>query len=115
MIRVDENTVAVHINGARELYRLPILSEHDAAARHLVKLYDERVALANGFAKHPQPTGAMAVEVMDKGRELDAACEDFRRRFYRRKHRVVSAGGSVFAVSRTARSITTLYDAGVAR
>lgn len=81
----------------------------DAAA--LVALYDERVALTKAMANHPRPTGAMAQAVLDKGAELDAACEAFRRRHYPRKHRVIVGLRTVMAVSRTARSIVTVYDA----
>jgi hypothetical protein len=52
----------------------------------------------------------MAQAIMDKGAELDAACEEFRRRHYPRKHRVVVGARTVMAVSRTARSIVTIYD-----
>lgn len=84
----------------------------DAAA--LVALYDERVALTRAMAAHPAPTGAMAQVVLDKGAELDAACEAFRRRHYPRKHRVVVGLRTVMAVSRTGRSIVTVYDGGEA-
>ena len=80
----------------------------EAAA--LVALYDERVALTKAMANHPRPTGAMAQAVMDKGAELDAACEAFRRRHYPRRHRVIVGARIVLAVSRTARSIVTVYD-----
>lgn len=62
------------------------------------------------MAKHPHPTGAMAQEVLDKGAELDAACETFRRRYYPRKHRVIVGLRTVMAVSRTGRSVTTVLD-----
>lgn len=84
----------------------------EAAA--LVALYDERVALTKAMANHPQPTGAMAQAIMDKGAELDAACESFRRRHFPRRHRVVVGARTVMAVSRTARSIVTVYDANEA-
>lgn len=83
--------------------------QSEAAA--LVALYDERIALTKAMANHPAPTGAMADEVLDKGAELDAACEEFRRRYYPRRHRVVVGLRTVMAVSRTARSIVTVYDA----
>ena len=82
-----------------------------ADARALVALYDERVALTHAMANHPRPTGAMAQAIMDKGAELDAACEVFRRRYYPRRHRVIVGARTVMAVSRTARSIVTVYDA----
>lgn len=80
------------------------------AARALVALYDERIALTHAMANHPQPTGAMAQEVLDKGAELDEACEAFRRRYYPRKHRVLVGLRTVMAASRTARSVVTIYD-----
>jgi hypothetical protein len=76
----------------------------------LVALYDERVALTHAMANHPHPTGAMAQAVIDKGAELDAACEAFRRRHYPRKHRVCVGLRAVMAVSRTGRSVVTVYD-----
>ena len=81
-----------------------------ADARALVALYDERVALTHAMANHPRPTGAMAQAILDKGAELDAACEEFRRRYYPRKHRVIVGLRTVMAVSRTARSVVTVYD-----
>lgn len=82
----------------------------DAEAAHLVALYDERVALTRAMANHPQPTGAMVQAIFDKGAELDAACEEFRRRHYPRRHKVIVGLRTVMAVSRTARSIVTVYD-----
>lgn len=81
----------------------------EAAA--LVALYDERVALTRAMANHPAPTGAMAQAVLDKGAELDTACEAFRRRHYPHKHRVIVGLRTVMAVSRAGRSIVTVYDA----
>lgn len=80
------------------------------AARLLVALYDERIALTKAMAEHPQPTGAMAQAIFDKSDELDAACEQFRRKFYPRKHRVIVGLRTVMAASRTGRSVTTVYD-----
>lgn len=87
----------------------------DTEARELVALYDERIALTREMARHPHPTGAMAQAVLDKGAELDAACEAFRRRHYPRRHRVIVGLRTVMAASRTGRSVTTVYDAGLAR
>ena len=87
------------------------MSVEQDAARALVALYDERVAMTKAMAEHPRPTGAMAQAIMDKGAELDAACEAFRRRYYPRRHRVIVGARTVMAVSRTARSIVTVYDA----
>ena len=86
------------------------MSAEQAAARALVALYDERVAMTAAMARHPHPTGAMAQAILDKGAELDAACEVFRRRYYPRRHRVIVGARTVMAVSRTARSIVTVYD-----
>ena len=86
------------------------MSAEQDAARALVALYDERVAMTHEMANHPHPTGAMAQAILDKGAELDAACEEFRRRYYPRKHRVIVGLRTVMAVSRTARSIVTVYD-----
>lgn len=85
----------------------PTITQEAAA---LVALYDERVALTQAMADHPHPTGPMARAVLDKGAELDAACETFRRRHYPRNHRVVVGLRTVMAVSRTGRSIVTVYD-----
>lgn len=85
------------------------------AAKDLVRLYDERVALTKAMAQHPSPTGAMAQAVLDKGDELDVACERFRRRFYPRKHRVLVGLRTVMTASRTARSVATVYDPAVDR
>lgn len=81
-------------------------------ARTLIALYDERIALTKAMAQHQYPTGAMAQAVLDKGAELDAACEAFRRRYYPRKHRVCVGLRTVMAVSRTGRSVTTVLDGG---
>lgn len=83
-------------------------ADKTTAALHLIALYDERVALTHAMAEHPHPTGAMAQAVLDKGAELDAACEAFRRRYYPRKHRVVVGLRTVMTVSRTGRSVTTV-------
>ena len=82
----------------------------EAAARVLVELYVERCDVAGALARVGRPTGAMAEACMAKGRELDEACEEFRRRFYPRRHRVVSAGYSVMVVSRAARSVDVVLD-----
>lgn len=79
-------------------------------ARALVALYDERIALTRAMADDPHPTGAMAQAVLDKGAELDAACGEFRRRHFPRRHRVIVGLRTVMAVSRTASSVTTIYD-----
>jgi hypothetical protein len=84
-----------------------------AEARSLVALYDERVAMTHEMANHPHPTGAMAQAIMDKGAELDAACEKFRRAYYPRKFRVIVGLRTVMWTSRTNRSIGTVYDAGL--
>lgn len=90
------------------------MSAMQSDAQHLVALYDERIALTHAMANHPQPTGAMAQAVLDKGRELDEACEAFRRRHYPRRHRVIVGLRTVMAVSKTGRSMVTVYDGGVA-
>lgn len=79
-------------------------------ALDLVQLYDERIALTHAMAQHPHPTGAMAQEVLDKGAELDAACEAFRRAHYPRRHRVIVGLRQVIAVSRTGRSTQLVLD-----
>lgn len=89
-------------------------ASHDAAAAALVALYDERIALTRAMAEHPRPTGAMAQGVLDKGAELDAACEGFRRRYYPRRHRVIVGLRRVVTCSRTLRSMTTVYDPDLA-
>lgn len=79
-------------------------------ARNLVALYTERRRMTAEMANHPRPTGAMAQAVLDKGAELDAACEAFRRKHYPRKFRVVVGGYAVLWTSRTNRSIGTIYE-----
>ena len=74
----------------------------------LVALYDERIALTKAMAEHPRPTGVMADRALAKARELEAACEAFRRRYYPRRHRVIVGLGIVMTVSRSGRSITTV-------
>lgn len=85
-------------------------ADEKEAARQLVALYDERIALTKAMAQAERPTGAMAQAVLDKGAELDAACEAFRRRYYPRKHRVIVGLWTVMAVSKTGRSVTTILD-----
>jgi hypothetical protein len=80
------------------------------AARHLVALYEERVALTKAMAEHPSPTGAMAQEVLDKGSELDHACEDFRRIYYPRRHRVLVGLSQVMTTSRNGRNAQLIFD-----
>lgn len=79
-------------------------------ARDLVVLYAERIAIAASMALANRPTGAMAQAVMDKGAELDAACEAFRRKHYPRKHRCCVGLYTVFVTSPTGRSTTTVLD-----
>lgn len=82
-----------------------------SAARALVALYDERIALTKAMAEHPRPTGVMVQEIFAKDDELTAACEAFRRRYYPRKHEVIVGLRTVMACSPTRRSVTTVYDA----
>ena len=86
-----------------------------AEAAALIALYDERIAMTKAMAQHPHPTGAMAQAVLDKGAELDAACEAFRRRYYPRKHRVLVGLRTVMAASRTGRSVVTVFDPEIPR
>lgn len=86
------------------------MSAMQSDAQHLVALYDERIALTKAMAEHPNPTGAMAQAVLDKGRELDEACEAFRRKHYPRRHRVIVGLRTVMAVSQTGRSVVTVYE-----
>lgn len=79
-------------------------------ARGLVALYDERIALTHAMATHPRPTGAMAQAVLDKGAELEAACEAFRRAYYPRRFQVIVGLRRVLAVSRHRRSVVTILD-----
>lgn len=81
----------------------------EVGARELVALYDERIRLTHEMAQSDRPTGAMAQAVLDKGAELDAACEAFRRQHYPRAGRVVAAFGEVFTVSPAGRKITCVY------
>lgn len=81
----------------------------DTAAAALVALYDERIAMTKAFASDPWATSDMVRDILDKGRELDAACEDFRRRYYPRAHRIIVGLRTVMAASATGSSITTIY------
>lgn len=81
-----------------------------AAARRLIELYAERVELAKDMAHSPAPTGAMAQEVLDKGAELDAACEAFRRRFCPTAGRVTVGLYAVMATSPKGRNTHTVLD-----
>lgn len=85
-------------------------SEEITAAKALVALYDERVALTKAMAEHERPTGAMVDEIFAKDDELTAACEDFRRRYYPRRHRVFVGLSTVMACSKTGRSVLTIFD-----
>ncbi len=82
-------------------------TERDAAL-HLVALYDERVAMTKAMAQHERPTGQMADAILAKGAELDGACEEFRRKFYPRRHRVIVGLRSVFTVSKTGHTTLVL-------
>lgn len=77
------------------------MSAHDDAARSLVALYDERVRMTSDLARAKRPTGVMAQAILDKGAELDEACEKFRRKFYPGRHRIITGLGLVCSVSRT--------------
>lgn len=79
-------------------------------ARRLVELYAERRDLTAAMARHDRPTGAMAQAVLDKGAELDAACEQFRQRFYPRSGRVFVGLYSVLVASPAGRRHRTVYD-----
>ena len=56
-----------------------------------------------------QPTGAMAQAIFDKDYELTAACEQFRRRYYPRRHQVFVGLRTVLVASKTRRSVLTAY------
>lgn len=86
------------------------MTDHDTAARDLVRLYAERVRLTRNMAHAERPTGDMAVAVMDKGHELDEACEAFRRRFYPRSGRVCVGLYCVMVSSPAGRRVRTVYD-----
>lgn len=113
MIRVDADHAAVQFPDGRRIVRLPVADHRAAAAAHLVRLYDERNAYAAAVTTSDHP-GEAARAALDKGDELDAACEDFRRRYYPRRHRVIVGQRQVFTCSATMRSITTVWAPGVA-
>lgn len=79
-----------------------------AAARELVHLYDERVRLTGVMADDPSRENAIAV--LEKGLELDAACEQFRHQHYPRRHRVIVGLRQVWVMSRTGRSAQLVFD-----
>ena len=81
-----------------------------ADARGLVELYDRRCDLAHALATSTAPTGALAQAVLDKGRELDAACEEFRKTYYPRKAECFVGLWSVVVASPTRRSVVTVLD-----
>jgi hypothetical protein len=86
-------------------------TEREQEARRLVDLYDERIRLTHEMAQSERPTGAMAQAVLDKGAELDRACEAFRRRYYPRRHQVIVGLRTVMVASKTRRSVESIYDA----
>lgn len=83
---------------------------HDDEARRLVALYDERCRMVSAMARAEHPTGAMAVAVMAKGDELNAACETFRRRHYPRRSEVFVGLWAVMVASKTRRRVETVFD-----
>lgn len=73
------------------------MTSEQESAQHLVDLYDQRISLTEAAAKHPRLSGEMVQEILDKGKELDAACEEFRLKFYPRRHSIRVGLGRVFA------------------
>ncbi|HEX6514795.1 MAG TPA: hypothetical protein VF049_04430 [Nocardioidaceae bacterium] len=73
-------------------------------------LYAERLALTRDLAHAERPTGKDAQAVLDKGAELDAACEVFRRRFYPRSGRAVVGLYAVMVSSPGGRRTRLVYD-----
>ena len=70
------------------LHALAVEADHNAA------VHTDRTAIEASLAAH---------------REHDAACEAYRRKHHPRAHRLVAVFGEVFTVSRTGRSIRTVY------
>ena len=85
------------------------MTSEQESAQHLVDLYNQMFSLVAAAAKHPRMSGAMVQEILDKGKELEAACEEFRLEFYPRRHSIRVGGGHVFAASKTRRSIMYIY------
>ncbi len=85
------------------------MSEREEATA-LVALYAERIRLASEMAASDRPTGVMAQAVLDKGAELDRACEVFRRKHYPRKARCFVGLYCVMVSSPTGRSTQTVLD-----
>lgn len=79
------------------------------SAQHLVDLYDQRILLTEAAARHPRMTGEMVQQVMDKGDELKAACEEFRLQFYPRQDRIFVGLRQVMAESAAPRSTSLVY------
>lgn len=79
-------------------------------ARDLVALYDQRIAMTKAMAGLLRPTAEMAQAVLDKGAELDAACEEFRRANHPRRRRVIVGLRQVWVVSRTGRNADLVFD-----
>lgn len=67
-------------------------------------------AKASGDAARADHLTVEHVEaVIAAGEKVDEACENFRRRFFPRVHKVVTAGGEVFTVSKTGRSTRRVH------
>lgn len=82
----------------------------EAEARALVALYAERRELTAQLARSERPTGVMVQAVLDKGDELDAACEAFRRHYFPRSGRVCVGLYSVLVSSPKGARVRTVFD-----
>lgn len=82
-------------------------------ARHLVELKDIYYAAlkASGAAAEANSLTRVEVDaVLTAGHAVDAACEDFRRRYFPRAGRVVCALGMVCVASPAGRRTRVIYD-----
>lgn len=86
---------------------------HDEAAAVLVALkqaYYDRAHEAGEAARVGELRRPLIESVFAASDDVDAACEDFRRRFYPRSGRVICALGSVMAVSPSGGRTRTVFD-----
>ena len=84
------------------------------AAAALVALKEAHYAATRASGDAARADRLTSVEVdaaLAAGRAVDEACEDFRRRFYPRAGRVITAQGEVFTISPKGRRIRCVWPA----
>ncbi|GAA4123110.1 hypothetical protein GCM10022215_29440 [Nocardioides fonticola] len=85
-------------------------SEQLRDAERLVELYAKRVDAASALAALERPTFVDVDAVLAVGRELDEACEAFRRRWAPRAGRVLVGLYCVMSISPAGRRVTRILD-----